>query len=102
MVRGGQSGEHPMTSSATQARSAGRWLSGIRVAGEDSWTAPDARRKLQLVLAGVWLLDAMLQYQSFMFSKGFAQMLGATGPGNPASSPGRSAGPRGSSRSTAS
>ena len=72
-----------MTSSATQARSAGRWLSGITVAGEDSWTAPDARRKLQLLVAGVWLLDAILQFQAFMFSKGFAQMLGATGPGNP-------------------
>ena len=72
-----------MTSSATQARSAGRWLSGITVAGEDSWTAPDARRKLQLLLAGVWLLDAILQFQAFMFGKGFAQMLGATGPGNP-------------------
>jgi hypothetical protein len=72
-----------MTSSATEARPAGRWLSGIGVAGEDGWTAPDARRKLQLLLAGVWLLDAILQFQAFMFSKGFAQLLGATGPGNP-------------------
>ncbi len=44
---------------------------------------PDARRLLQLALAGVWLLDAVLQYQSFMFSKGFGQMLAATAPGNP-------------------
>jgi hypothetical protein len=72
-----------MTSSATEARPAGRWLSGIGVVREDGWTAPDARRKLQLLLAGVWLLDAILQFQAFMFSKGFAQMLGATGPGNP-------------------
>jgi len=45
--------------------------------------APDARRVLQLVLAGLWLLDAVLQYQSFMYSKGFSQMLAGTAPGNP-------------------
>ena len=44
----------------------------------------DARRALQLALAGVWLLDAVLQYQSFMFSKAFAQMIGGTATGNPA------------------
>jgi hypothetical protein len=38
---------------------------------------------LQLVLAGIWLLDAVLQYQSFMFTKAFGQMLGATAAGNP-------------------
>ncbi len=46
-------------------------------------TAPDARRLLQLALAGVWLLDGVLQYQSFMFTKAFGQMLAATAPGNP-------------------
>jgi hypothetical protein len=45
--------------------------------------APDARRMLQLALAGVWLLDGMLQYQSFMFTKAFGQMLAATATGNP-------------------
>jgi hypothetical protein len=72
-----------MTSYATEAKPAGRWLSGIGVVREDSWTAPDTRRKLQLLLAGIWLLDAILQFQAFMFGQGFAQMLGATGPGNP-------------------
>jgi len=43
----------------------------------------DARRALQLVLAAVWLLDGVLQYQSFMFTKGFNQMLAGTAPGNP-------------------
>jgi hypothetical protein len=38
---------------------------------------------LQLALAGVWLLDGVLQYQSFMFTKAFGQMLAATAPGNP-------------------
>ena len=45
--------------------------------------APDARRVLQLALAGLWLLDGVLQYQAFMFSKGFGQMLAGTASGNP-------------------
>src|ERR1035438_3944162 len=49
-----------------------------------TWEAPDARRMLQLCLGGLWLLDAILQYQSFMFTKAFGQMLAATAPGNPA------------------
>ena len=43
----------------------------------------DARRALQLGLAAVWLLDGVLQYQSFMYTKAFGQMLAATAPGNP-------------------
>jgi hypothetical protein len=45
--------------------------------------APDARRLLQLALAGAWLLDGVLQYQAFMFSKGFGQMLADSAAGNP-------------------
>ena len=71
-----------MTSYAEQARSARRWLTG-GVAGPGAWAAPDARRRLQLLLAGLWLLDAILQFQAFMFSKDFARMLSGTGPGNP-------------------
>jgi hypothetical protein len=44
----------------------------------------DARRALQLALAGIWLVDAMLQYQSVMFTKAFGQMLAASADGNPA------------------
>jgi len=44
----------------------------------------DPRRALQLILAGLWLLDAMLQYQAFMFTKAFGQMLAASAAGNPA------------------
>jgi len=44
---------------------------------------PDARRCLQLALAGLWLLDAVLQCQAFMFTKGFAGMLAAAAAGNP-------------------
>jgi hypothetical protein len=45
---------------------------------------PDVRRVLQLGLAAVWLLDGVLQYQSFMFSHGFTAMLASTAAGNPA------------------
>jgi hypothetical protein len=48
-----------------------------------NWTAPDTRRAWQLCLAAVWLLDAILQYQSWMFTKAFGQMLAATAAGNP-------------------
>jgi len=65
-----------------QARPAG-WLRGGVLASEDQWAVPDIRRKLQLALAGIWLLDAILQFQAFMFTKGFAQMLAGTAPGNP-------------------
>jgi hypothetical protein len=44
----------------------------------------DARRALQLVLAAIWLLDGVLQYQGFMFTAGFNQMLAGTADGNPA------------------
>ena len=54
------------------------------VAAAEGLAPPDWRRRLQLVLAGIWLLDAVLQYQSFMFTKAFAQMLGGTAAGNPA------------------
>jgi hypothetical protein len=47
-------------------------------------SVPDARRLLQLGLAAIWLLDGVLQYQSFMFTRAFGQMLAAGAPGNPA------------------
>jgi hypothetical protein len=43
----------------------------------------DARRVLQLILAAAWLLDGLLQYQSFMYTPAFAQMLGGSAEGNP-------------------
>jgi hypothetical protein len=43
------------------------------------------RRGLQIGLGIIWLLDAALQYQPYMFRKAFAhQILAPTGPGNPA------------------
>jgi hypothetical protein len=46
--------------------------------------AADPRRKLQLALGVIWLLDAMLQFQPFMFGKDFSQMLAGSARGNPA------------------
>jgi hypothetical protein len=43
----------------------------------------DMRRVLQLALAAIWLLDAVLQYQSFMYTRAFAQMIAGTASGNP-------------------
>jgi len=45
--------------------------------------AVDGRRALQLALAGIWLVDGVLQYQSFMYTKAFTQMLAGTADGNP-------------------
>lgn len=45
--------------------------------------ALDTRRKLQLTLGALWLLDGLLQYQPAMFSRTFPQMLAATAAGNP-------------------
>jgi hypothetical protein len=49
-----------------------------------AWAPPDARRWLQLGLAALWVLDGVLQYQSFMFTKAFSQMLAGSAGGNPA------------------
>ena len=44
----------------------------------------ELRRALQLALGVLWLLDGMLQFQPFMFGRGFAQMLANGASGNPA------------------
>lgn len=46
--------------------------------------APDLRRWLQLGLAALWVLDAVLQYQPVMFTRSFGRMLAESGAGNPA------------------
>ena len=46
----------------------------------------DAQRTFQLILASIWLLDAVLQLQPFMFtrgSNGFSGMLNGVAAGNP-------------------
>jgi hypothetical protein len=59
-------------------------MTGTGTPGGAPWEAPGWRRALQLALAALWLLDAVLQYQTFMFSQGFPRMLAATAAGNPA------------------
>ena len=42
------------------------------------------RRRVQLALAAMWLLDAVLQFQPYMFSKAFAtNIIGSAAAGNP-------------------
>jgi hypothetical protein len=43
----------------------------------------DAGRRLRLALAAVWLIDAALQYQPFMFTKAFSQTLAGSAQSNP-------------------
>src|SRR5580692_10745553 len=45
----------------TVVRGAGTDVTGTVVRGADAGQRPDARRMLQLALAGLWLLDALLQ-----------------------------------------
>jgi hypothetical protein len=45
--------------------------------------ASDGRRAFQTALGLIWLLDGALQFQPFMYSKGFIQMLTATAAGQP-------------------
>ncbi len=47
-------------------------------------TRSDGRRTLQLVLATIWLIDGILQLQSFFFTKSFGlQMISGMSQGNP-------------------
>lgn len=48
-----------------------------------AYFASDARRTIQTVLGLIWLLDGGLQFQSFMYSKGFIQMLTGMEAGEP-------------------
>ncbi len=59
------------------------WRERLGAEAQSAWHPPGVRRVLQLALAAIWLLDAVLQYQSFMFTKAFGQMLAGTAAGNP-------------------
>jgi hypothetical protein len=43
----------------------------------------DAARRVQTVLGLIWLLDGGLQFQSFMYSRGFVQMIASGAQGQP-------------------
>lgn len=73
-----------MSDIAVGAIVAGSGLHRSAVPGS-CWARLDGRRRLQLVLAAVWLWDGVLQYQSFMFTPAFGrQVLAPTAQGNPA------------------
>lgn len=68
---------------APAAPSAGTAAPAGAGGGAVAWQPPGVRRRLQLALAFLWLLDGVLQLQPGMFSPAFSQMLAAAGPGNP-------------------
>ena len=55
-----------------------------RPAAQQRLAGLEPRRALQLALGVLWLLDGMLQFQPFMFGRGFPQMLAGSAAGNPA------------------
>src|SRR5271166_17423 len=58
--------------------------SAVDTTSIQSWARPDGRRTLQLVLATIWLIDGILQLQSFFFTKSFGlQMISGMSQGNP-------------------
>ena len=59
-------------------------LPGCASDGTRAHATLDTRRKLQLALGAVWLLDGILQFQPSMFTKAFPQMLAGASAGNPA------------------
>ncbi len=68
---------------------AGLSAGNVTTPGGPAWTrarayfASDARRTVQTVLGLIWLLDGALQFQSFMYGKGFVQMLTGLTAGQP-------------------
>ncbi|MCW2933476.1 MAG: hypothetical protein JWM19_4438 [Actinomycetia bacterium] len=59
------------------------WRGRLGTEAQPAGARLDMRRVLQLALAAIWLLDAVLQYQSFMYTKAFTQMIAGTAAGNP-------------------
>jgi hypothetical protein len=68
----------------SESLAADRAVARPGAADQERIAALDSRRKLQLALAVIWLLDGVLQYQPSMFSKAFPRMLAGTASGNPA------------------
>jgi hypothetical protein len=62
---------------------AGQVRGGTVLAHVSAYFASDHRRAIQTALGLVWLLDGGLQLQSFMYSKGFIEMLTANASGQP-------------------
>ena len=69
---------HGVRAPASNPPTTGSVLSSAR-----SYFASDISRSLQTALGLFWLLDGGLQFQSFMYSKGFVQMLTGMTAGQP-------------------
>jgi len=71
-ARAGAADAGPADAVATHAGAAGAGVAAL-----------DARRRLQLLLAGLWLLDGVLQLQPVMFTRRFPAMLAESAAGQP-------------------
>src|SRR5262252_8486346 len=63
--------------------SAARHRPGAVIAVVRDYFASDSRRTIQTIIGLIWLLDGALQFQSFMYSKGFLQTLTGMEAGQP-------------------
>jgi hypothetical protein len=65
------------TTTSTAQSASGRSV----LAGARAYFASDARRTIQSLLGLIWLIDGALQFQSFMYTRGFVHLIagGATG-----------------------
>src|SRR5215470_6142021 len=70
-------------SPAAGGTAAGGTAVGGSAAVHGGVAALDMRRRLQLLLAGLWLLDGVLQLQSVMFTRQFPAMLAESAAGQP-------------------
>jgi len=70
------------THTAQTSSMAGRQLPHL-ITALRAYFASDSRRTIQTVLGLIWLLDGALQFQSFMYTKGFTQMLAGMESGQP-------------------
>ena len=81
----------PSSPAVARPRRAGPAVSVVlpgRIRGLAAWSADHAsagaRRRLQIALGLLWLLDAALQFQPYMFSRAFAtDVLAASAAGSP-------------------
>jgi hypothetical protein len=67
----------------TDARTAPAWRTPRALETLRAYFASDSRRAVQTALGLIWLLDGGLQFQSFMYSHGFVQMLTGMESGQP-------------------
>src|SRR5665213_4223355 len=73
-----------MTTTTVASRATARRDTSQRVLSRVRYYfASDSQRAFQTALGLIWLLDGALQFQPFMYSKGFIQMLTGTAAGQP-------------------